>query len=66
MFLVDEDTNAFNKIIDGFRMPKGTEEEQKLKRKGMDKGRNIFNKSKRKWSKENLEEQHPPLSFENA
>jgi glutamate formiminotransferase / formiminotetrahydrofolate cyclodeaminase len=31
MFLVDEDTNAFNKIIDGFRMPKGTEEEQKLR-----------------------------------
>jgi glutamate formiminotransferase/formiminotetrahydrofolate cyclodeaminase len=31
MFLVDEDTNAFNKIIDGFRMPKGTEEEQRLR-----------------------------------
>ena len=29
--LVDEDTNAFNKIIDGFRMPKGTEEEKKLR-----------------------------------
>ena len=27
LFLVDEDTNAFNKIIDGFRMPKTTEEE---------------------------------------
>lgn len=27
--LVDEDTNAFNKIIDGFRMPKETEEEKK-------------------------------------
>lgn len=26
--LVDEDTNAFNKIIDGFRMPKDTEEEK--------------------------------------
>lgn len=26
--LVDEDTNAFNKIIDGFRMPKSTEEEK--------------------------------------
>ncbi|MEZ4873895.1 MAG: cyclodeaminase/cyclohydrolase family protein [Flavobacteriaceae bacterium] len=25
--MVDEDTNAFNKIIDGFRMPKGSEEE---------------------------------------
>lgn len=29
--LVDEDTNAFNKIIDGFRMPKGTEEEKQLR-----------------------------------
>ena len=28
LFLVDEDTNAFNKIIDGFRMPKDTEEEK--------------------------------------
>ncbi|MFD2567798.1 glutamate formimidoyltransferase [Pseudotenacibaculum haliotis] len=27
LFLVDEDTNAFNKIIDGFRMPKSNEEE---------------------------------------
>ncbi|PTM08625.1 MAG: glutamate formimidoyltransferase [Bacteroidetes bacterium] len=27
--LVDEDTNAFNKIIEGFRMPKGTDEEKK-------------------------------------
>ncbi len=27
LFLVDEDTNAFNKIIDGFRMPKGSEKE---------------------------------------
>ena len=26
--LVDEDTNAFNKIIDGFRMPKSTDEEK--------------------------------------
>lgn len=26
--LVDEDTNAFNKIIEGFRMPKGTQEEK--------------------------------------
>jgi glutamate formiminotransferase/formiminotetrahydrofolate cyclodeaminase len=25
--LVDEDTNAFNKIIDGFRMPKSSDEE---------------------------------------
>jgi glutamate formiminotransferase/formiminotetrahydrofolate cyclodeaminase len=28
LVLVDEDTNAFNKIIDGFRMPKSTEEEK--------------------------------------
>lgn len=27
LFLVDEDTNAFNKIIDGFRMPKGSQKE---------------------------------------
>ena len=27
LFLVDEDTNAFNKIIDGFRMPKSNDEE---------------------------------------
>lgn len=27
LFLVDEDTNAFNKIIDGFRMPKSNEKE---------------------------------------
>lgn len=32
LFLVDEDTNSFNKIIESFRMPKGTEEE-KEKRK---------------------------------
>jgi glutamate formiminotransferase/formiminotetrahydrofolate cyclodeaminase len=29
LFLVDEDTNAFNKIIEGFRMPKATEEEKR-------------------------------------
>ncbi|MBT8262500.1 MAG: glutamate formimidoyltransferase [Bacteroidia bacterium] len=28
LFLVDEDTNAFNKIIDGFRMPQGSDEEK--------------------------------------
>ena len=27
LFLVDEDTNAFNKIIDGFRMPKSNKKE---------------------------------------
>jgi glutamate formiminotransferase/formiminotetrahydrofolate cyclodeaminase len=31
LVLVDEDTNAFNKIIDGFRMPKSTEEEKKAR-----------------------------------
>ncbi len=29
--LVDEDTNAFNKIIDGFRMPKNTNKEKELR-----------------------------------
>ena len=29
--LVDEDTNAFNKIIEGFRMPKGTDKEKKAR-----------------------------------
>lgn len=32
LFLVDEDTNAFNKIIDGFRMPKSTEEEKEARK----------------------------------
>lgn len=32
LFLVDEDTNAFNKIIEGFRMPKGTEKEKKARK----------------------------------
>jgi glutamate formiminotransferase/formiminotetrahydrofolate cyclodeaminase len=31
LFLVDEDTNAFNKIIDGFRMPKDTDLEKKIR-----------------------------------
>jgi len=31
LYLVDEDTNAFNKIIDGFRMPKGTSEEKEIR-----------------------------------
>ena len=35
MYLVDEDTNAFNKIIDGFRMPKGTDEEKAIRRKAI-------------------------------
>lgn len=29
--LVDEDTNAFNKIIDGFRMPKGNDKEKAIR-----------------------------------
>ncbi|MEE9348847.1 MAG: glutamate formimidoyltransferase [Flavobacteriaceae bacterium] len=29
--LVDEDTNAFNKIIDGFRLPKSSDKEKKLR-----------------------------------
>ena len=32
LFLVDEDTNAFNKIIDGFRLPKSTEEEKNIRK----------------------------------
>lgn len=36
LFLVDEDTNAFNKIIDGFRMPKATEEEKVLRRQAIE------------------------------
>ncbi len=31
LFLVDEDTNAFNKIIDGFRMPKDSDEEKEAR-----------------------------------
>ena len=31
LFLVDEDTNAFNKIIDGFRLPKDTNEEKQAR-----------------------------------
>ena len=31
LFLVDEDTNAFNKIIEGFRMPKDTDLEKKIR-----------------------------------
>ncbi|MFY0604267.1 MAG: glutamate formimidoyltransferase [Flavobacteriaceae bacterium] len=32
LFLVDEDTNAFNKIIEGFRMPKSTNEEKEVRK----------------------------------
>jgi glutamate formiminotransferase/formiminotetrahydrofolate cyclodeaminase len=31
LYLVDEDTNAFNKIIDGFRMPKDSEAEKEAR-----------------------------------
>ena len=37
LFLVDEDTNAFNKIIDGFRMPKSTPEEVKIRKEAIEK-----------------------------
>ncbi|WP_117883591.1 glutamate formimidoyltransferase [Aureibaculum luteum] len=36
LFLVDEDTNAFGKIIDGFRMPKSTAEEKELRRQAIE------------------------------
>jgi glutamate formiminotransferase len=32
LFLVDEDTNAFNKIIEGFRMPKSNDEEKEARK----------------------------------
>jgi glutamate formiminotransferase / formiminotetrahydrofolate cyclodeaminase len=35
--LVDEDTNAFNKIIDGFRMPKATDEEKEARKQAIEK-----------------------------
>jgi len=31
LFLVDEDTNAFNKIIESFRLPKSTDKEKELR-----------------------------------
>lgn len=34
--LVDEDTAAFNKVMDAFRMPKETEEEKKLRKKAIE------------------------------
>jgi len=36
LFLVDEDTNAFNKIIDGFRMPKSSQEEIEIRKKAIE------------------------------
>jgi len=32
LYLVDEDTNAFNKIIEGFRLPKATNEEKEVRK----------------------------------
>ncbi len=32
LYLVDEDTNAFNKIIEGFRMPKNSDQEKEQRR----------------------------------
>ena len=37
LFLVDEDTNAFNKIIDGFRMPKGSDKEIAARKEAIEK-----------------------------
>ncbi|MCT4590752.1 MAG: glutamate formimidoyltransferase [Carboxylicivirga sp.] len=34
--LVDEDTNAFNKIMDAFGLPKGTDEEKSARKKAID------------------------------
>ncbi len=36
LFLVDEDTNAFNKIIDGFRMPKDSNEEKQARKQAIE------------------------------
>lgn len=35
LFLVDEDTNSFNKIMETFGLPKGTEEEKQLRDKAI-------------------------------
>ncbi len=36
LFLVDEDTNAFNKIIEGFRMPKNSDKEKKARQQAIE------------------------------
>ncbi len=36
LFLVDEDTNAFNKIIDGFRLPKSNEQEKVIRKEAIE------------------------------
>lgn len=35
LWLVDEDTNAFNKIMDAFKLPKATDEEKKIRAKAI-------------------------------
>jgi len=35
LYLVDEDTNSFNKIITSFRLPKGTEEENLIRKEAI-------------------------------
>ena len=37
LYLVDEDTKAFNRIIEGFRMPKATEKDIKLRKDAIEK-----------------------------
>ena len=36
LFLVDEDTNSFNKIMEAMRLPKGTDAEKKARKEAMD------------------------------
>jgi glutamate formiminotransferase / formiminotetrahydrofolate cyclodeaminase len=35
LFLVDEDTNSFNRIMDSFGLPKGTDEEKKIRKQAI-------------------------------
>jgi glutamate formiminotransferase/formiminotetrahydrofolate cyclodeaminase len=37
LFLVDEDTRSFNRIIDAIRMPKGSDEEKKSRKEAIEK-----------------------------
>lgn len=36
LYLVDEDTNSFNQIINAFRLPKGTQEEKKIRQQAVE------------------------------
>ena len=36
LFLVDEDTNSFNKIMEAMRLPKGSDAEKELRKQAMD------------------------------